>query len=67
MVALPFGGGVIVWGDPIEVARDADDDAQEAARRQVEESLNALTREADLLSGHQTFIGPDAPPGGETV
>ncbi len=67
MVALPFGGGAIVWGDPIEVAGDADDDALEAARRQVEESLNALTQEADLLSGHQTFIGPDAGPGRETV
>ena len=67
MIALPFGGGVIVWGQPIEIAADADDDALEAARRQVEESLNALTQEADLLSGHRTFIGPDAAPGEEAV
>jgi lysophospholipid acyltransferase (LPLAT)-like uncharacterized protein len=73
MVALPFGGGVIVWGKPIEVAKDADDTALEAARRQVEESLNALTKEADLLSGQKTFIGPEEPEepeettGGETL
>ncbi len=67
MVALPFGGGAIVWGEPMEVAADADDDAREAARRQVEESLNTLTQEADRLSGHEKFIEPDTPPSGETV
>ncbi len=67
MVALPLSGGVIVWGDPIEVAADANDDALEAARRRVEESLNALTQEADLLSGHKTFIEPDAAPDEETL
>jgi len=67
MVALPFGGGVIVWGEPIEVAADADETALEAARRQVEESLNALTEEADLLSGQKTLIGPEETAGEETV
>ncbi len=52
MVAWPFGRGVIAWGEPITVARDADAKALEAARRQVERSLNVLTAEADRLSGH---------------
>jgi lysophospholipid acyltransferase (LPLAT)-like uncharacterized protein len=51
LLALPFGRGILLWGDPIEVPRDADEAALEAARRAVEDSLNALTREADLLCG----------------
>ena len=52
VVALPFGRGVIAWGEPITVARDADAKALEADRRQVEDGLNAITAEADRLSGH---------------
>ena len=48
LVAKPFSKGVCIWGDPIEVARDADD---ESARRQVEDTLNALTRQADERTG----------------
>ncbi len=50
-VAWPFASGVIVWGTPITVARDADGEALEAARRQVEDSLNAITAEADGRCG----------------
>ncbi len=49
--AWPFGRGVLVWGDPIHVPRGADVDALEAARRQVEDRLNADTAEADRLCG----------------
>ncbi|HEX9568083.1 MAG TPA: lysophospholipid acyltransferase family protein [Rhodospirillales bacterium] len=51
LVAWPFGRGVIVWGDPIEVDRDAGPDAVEAARRRIEDGLNAVTAEADRLCG----------------
>ena len=51
IVPWPFGRGVIVWGDPIDVPRDADDQALEAARQRVEDSLNAITAEADRLCG----------------
>ena len=51
-VALPFSRGAFVWGTPIDVARDADAAALEAARREVEDQLNALTDEADRLCGH---------------
>ena len=51
LVAWPFGRGVIVWGDPIDVARDADAAALGAARLRVENALNAITVEADRLTG----------------
>ena len=51
LVAWPFGRGVIVWGEPIYVARNADADAVEAARCQIEDELNRITREADQLTG----------------
>jgi lysophospholipid acyltransferase (LPLAT)-like uncharacterized protein len=47
LVAWPFGRGVIVWGDPITVDRDANPEAQEKARLQIEDGLNAVTAEAD--------------------
>ncbi len=51
LLAWPFGHGVIVWGDPIYVDRKAGSEAMESARRQVEDGLNAVTAEADRLSG----------------
>ena len=51
LVAWPLGRGVIVWGKPIHVDRDAGPDAEEMARLQIEEGLNAVTAEADRLSG----------------
>ncbi len=51
LVAKPFGKGVIVWGQPIEVARNADKEAIEDTRTRIEDSLNTITREADGLVG----------------
>ena len=51
IVALPFGRGVFVWGEPIKVAREADAPDLEAARRQIEDALNAVTGDADRLGG----------------
>lgn len=50
-VALPFSSGVFVWGDPIAVPKEAGEAEMEAARRAVEDSLNAITIEADRLMG----------------
>jgi lysophospholipid acyltransferase (LPLAT)-like uncharacterized protein len=58
LVAAPLSRGVIVWGEPIEVARDADAAALEHARRQVEDGLNAITAEADGLLGREP-VEPD--------
>ncbi|MFQ5784753.1 MAG: lysophospholipid acyltransferase family protein [Alphaproteobacteria bacterium] len=59
VVPLPFSRGVFVWGAPVEVARDADAAAREAARRAVEDGLNAVTAEADCRVG-QSAIEPAA-------
>ncbi|KIL97569.1 Protein of unknown function DUF374 [Paramagnetospirillum magnetotacticum MS-1] len=53
-VAWPFSRGVFVWGDPIVVPKDADEAAMEAARQAVEDSLNAITRDADARMGQET-------------
>ncbi len=58
-VAWPFGSGVIVWGTPVVVARDADDDTRETARATLEAELNCITERADTMCGH-TPVAPDA-------
>ncbi|HMM13310.1 MAG TPA: lysophospholipid acyltransferase family protein [Parvibaculum sp.] len=50
-INLPFSKGALVWGEPIYVARDADPETLEDARRRVEEGLNAVTAEADQIVG----------------
>ena len=49
-VNLPFGRMVMVRGEPIRVARDADDTALEAARRAVETSLAAADARAYAIA-----------------
>jgi lysophospholipid acyltransferase (LPLAT)-like uncharacterized protein len=46
-LSLPFGRGVYLWGQPIEIAADLDDDGLERARRLVELRMNELADEAD--------------------
>ncbi|MEE9301862.1 MAG: lysophospholipid acyltransferase family protein [Alphaproteobacteria bacterium] len=60
VLAWPFSSGVFVWGQPIEVSREADEAALEAARSELEAELNAITREADGLMG-QAAIEPAEP------
>ena len=50
-LAPPFSRGVILWGEPIAVPRDADRAALEALRATVEQRVNALTAEADRRCG----------------
>jgi lysophospholipid acyltransferase (LPLAT)-like uncharacterized protein len=60
VLAWPFSRGVFLWGQPIAVARDADETALEAARLAVERSLNALTREADARMGQRSLVPAEA-------
>ena len=64
VAALPFGRGVFVWGDPIEVPHTTDKNELEKARQKVEDSLNTVSAEADRLCGLPP-IEP-APLAGET-
>ncbi|HEX3881790.1 MAG TPA: lysophospholipid acyltransferase family protein [Stellaceae bacterium] len=48
-LALPFGRGLYLWGEPIEIASDLDDDGLESARLLVESRMNDLAGEADRL------------------
>jgi lysophospholipid acyltransferase (LPLAT)-like uncharacterized protein len=50
-ISLPFGRMGVVRGEEIRVSRDADDAALEAARIQVENALNAVTKRAYVLAG----------------
>lgn len=56
-VNLPFSKGALVWGEPIYVARDADAEALEEARRRVEDGLNAVAAEADAIVGRTPLLG----------
>lgn len=51
VIPLPFTRGVIVWGEPITVAREADAAGVNAARLAVEAGLNAATNIADSVMG----------------
>jgi len=61
LLALPFGRGVFIIGEPVSVARDASTAAVEAARLAIERHLNQLTREADRLCGRRP-VEPAAEP-----
>jgi len=52
LLPLPFGHGVFVLGKEIEVPADLDSAGREALRLRLEDSLNAVTAEADRLTGH---------------
>ncbi len=56
-INLPFGRGAIVLGESIEVARDADDAALEAARQRVEAELNTVTARAQALADRKPDRG----------
>lgn len=58
LVARPFGRGVFIWGNPLEVPRNADDRALEDARNTLESRLNDLTNRADRHCGRAP-VQPD--------
>lgn len=51
VLPLPFTRGVIIWGEPIMVPREADAAGLDAARMAVEAGLTAATNDADELMG----------------
>jgi len=59
-IGLPFGRGAMVLGEPVHVPRDADADALETFRQQVERELDAVHERAYALIGSRD-------PGAKTV
>lgn len=53
-VALPFGRGIFLWGEPIEVAADLDEIGVEQARSLLEDRMIEMVDEADRRVGHTT-------------
>lgn len=60
VLALPFSRGVFLWGQPIEVPRDADAAMLEEKRLEVEQAMNELADRADAMMG-QPAVEPDPP------
>jgi len=60
VLALPFCRGVFLWGEPIEVPRNADSKTLESIRQALEDAMNDLAGRADAMMG-QTAIEPDPP------
>jgi hypothetical protein len=51
-LALPFGRGVFLWGEPIEIAAELDEDGVERARLLVETRMKRVADDADRRVGH---------------
>jgi len=57
LVPKPFGKGVFIWGEPINIPRDASDEDLESWRLHLETVLNDLCDQADHMVGE-----PPVPP-----
>jgi len=53
-LALPFGRGVYLFGEPIEIAPELDEAGLENVRCLLERRMVEMVREADRLVGHET-------------
>jgi hypothetical protein len=62
---LPFGRGIILWGDAISVPRHATEEELEGLRLELETRLNALTAEADRRLGQPSVEPAALAPGKE--
>ncbi len=61
-LALPFGRGIIIWGEPIAVAHDLDEAGIERARQLVETRLREMAALADSRVGHGTAPAAECEP-----
>jgi lysophospholipid acyltransferase (LPLAT)-like uncharacterized protein len=52
-VALPFGRGVFIWGEPIEIGNDLDDAGVERERQRIEARMLDMVALADSRVGHR--------------
>jgi lysophospholipid acyltransferase (LPLAT)-like uncharacterized protein len=59
-LALPFGRGVFLWGEPIELPAELAAEEVEEARRLIEARMIEMVREADRCVGHPAPESPIA-------
>src|ERR1700733_5679998 len=59
-VALPFGRGVFIWGEPIEVGTDLDEAGVERARERIEARMRDMVAAAEARVGHGAVPLPTA-------
>jgi lysophospholipid acyltransferase (LPLAT)-like uncharacterized protein len=52
-LALPFGRGVFLFGEPIDLTTELDEEGLENARRLLETRMVEMVGEADRLVGHE--------------
>ena len=57
LVALPFCRGVYIWGDPVDVPRDASESDLGDIRQLIEDQLTVISNRADEMCG-QSPIAP---------
>ena len=57
IVARSFGNGIFLWGAPIWVPKNANYEEMERLRKELENSLNSLSKQADIECG-QSIIEP---------
>jgi lysophospholipid acyltransferase (LPLAT)-like uncharacterized protein len=65
-LALPFGRGVFLFGEPIEIDAELDDAGLESVRGLLETRMLEMDREADRLVGYEASR-PMAAARGEAV
>ena len=61
VVIFPFARGAVIYGEPIEVPRNAGAEQLERIRALLERRLNEMTAEADRLTGYEA-VAPAALP-----
>ena len=53
LLALPFSRGVFVWGEPLFIPRDAEEESLKKAKEALTKSLCDVSNKADQLCGHE--------------
>ncbi|MEE2745867.1 MAG: lysophospholipid acyltransferase family protein [Pseudomonadota bacterium] len=61
LFAQPFGKGIFLWGEPIWVPRNANEEEVEQIRQKLENELNKLTLRADKICGPTLEGTPPSP------
>ena len=52
VLPLPFGKGKIIWGTPVTIPNDMDDEKLEHIRERIESEMNIFLADADRAMGH---------------